>query len=252
MKAHQRIMREKIQKEEQEYSLLGKYWEQIDIDISKAEVKKIDLGVAKKIIEKYEWLKCLSAINKYQFGIFFDNVCAGVVVYGTDYAENLGHWDKYGFTGKILLLNRGACVHWAHPHSASKLISQSMKMLPKKYEVITATVDDLAGEIGTIYQACNFYYIGSMRDANPKINSKKGDRCGWLINNKLYGSRAIRSKFGTTKIEIIKQAHPDVKKVKQNSKGRYFYFRGTKTQNKKHLKSISHLIKTYPKRNYIK
>ena len=40
MKAHQRIMREKIQKEEQEYSLLGKYWEQIDIDISKAESKR--------------------------------------------------------------------------------------------------------------------------------------------------------------------------------------------------------------------
>ena len=95
--------------------MLGKYWEQIDIDISKAEVKKIDLNVAKKIIEKYEWLKCLSAINKYQFGIFFDNVCAGVVVYGTDYAENLGHWDKYGFTGKILLLNRGACCSLGAP-----------------------------------------------------------------------------------------------------------------------------------------
>ena len=62
----------------------------------------------------------------------------------------------------------------------------------------------------------------------------------------------MRSKFGTTKIEIIKQTYPNVKKVKQNSKGRYFYFRGTKTQNKKHLKSISHLIKTYPKRNYTK
>ena len=44
-----------------------------------------------------------------------------------------------------------------------------------------------------------------MRDANPKINSKKGDRSGWLINNKLYGSRAMRSKFGTTKIEVIKK-----------------------------------------------
>ena len=39
MKAHQRIMREKMKK--RRTFLLGKYWEQIDIDISKAEVKKM-------------------------------------------------------------------------------------------------------------------------------------------------------------------------------------------------------------------
>ena len=42
-----------------------------------------------------------------------------------------------------------------------------MKMLPEEYKVVTATVDEHAGEIGTIYQACNFHYIGSMRENNP-------------------------------------------------------------------------------------
>ena len=77
----------------------------------------------------------------------------GAVVFGPEDSENLGIWDKYGYTGKIIALKRGACVHWAHPHAASKLIRRSMDLLPARYQVITATVDAAAGEIGTIYQA---------------------------------------------------------------------------------------------------
>ena len=117
-----------------------------------------------------------------------------------------------------------------------------MKLLPEKYKVVTCTVDDMAGEIGTIYQACGFDYVGSMRDANPKVNSRKGDRSGWVINGKLYGARAMRQKFGTTKIEAIKKMFPNVDKVKQNSKGRYFAFRGTKKEKKENRSAIDHLL----------
>ena len=216
--------------------LFGDWSSKIDVDIKKAEVRPVSYNTAKSIIERYEWMGCLSAVTWYQFGIFFEGNCGGVVCYGPEYSENLGKvmresgragadWSKYGYEGKMILLNRGACVHWAHPHSASKLIRASMKMLPEKYKVITATVDDLAGEIGTIYQACGFDFTGSLRDANPNIKSKKGDRDAWIINGKLYGSRAIRAKVGTTKMEDIIKIYPDVKKVKQNSKGRYFAFR---------------------------
>jgi hypothetical protein len=245
--AHQKKIRD-LKSETEKHDLFGSWWENINIDIKKAIVKPISLSQSKKIIEEYEWLGCLSAITKYQFGIFFDNYCGGVVTYSPEYIENLGKWDKYDYTGKILLLSRGVCLHWAHPHAASRLISQSMKMLPKKYKIITATTDHLAGEIGTIYQACNFYYVGSMRDANPNVNSRNGDRDGWLINGKLYGARAIRQKFGTTKLEIIKEVYPDVEKVKQNSKHRYFYFLGDKKEKKYHFKKIEHLVKPYPKR----
>ena len=193
----------------------------------------------------------MPAIVKYCFGIFWEGICAGVVCYSPEYIENLGRWDKYDFTGKIILLSRGVCIHWAHEHSASKLITSSIKMLPEKYKIITATVDDLAGEIGTIYQACNFHYVGSMRDANPNVNSRKGDRDGWLINGKLYGSRAMRAKFGTTRLEEIKKHHPNVEKVKQNSKGRYFLFRGRKKERAYYKKQIAHLLKPYPKREVV-
>jgi hypothetical protein len=87
-----------------------------------------------------------------------------------------------------------------------------------------------------------------MRDANKNVNSKKGDRDAWVINGKLYGSRNIRQKFGTTSLGEIKKYYPDVKKVKQNSKGRYFAFRGDKKTKKDHFETIKDLIKSYPKR----
>lgn len=243
MKAHQRIMRERIADSNKDEIIPS------IVDIKKSEVKEVTRAVAKSIIEEYEWLGCMAAVNWFYYGIFFEGICAGVVCYGQEYIENLGKWDKYGYTGKIILLNRGACVHWAHPHSASKLIRQSMKMLPERFKVVTATTDDLAGEIGTIYQACGFDYIGSMRDNNPKVKSKKGDRSAWVINGKMYGSRAIRQKLGTTRFDVIKEAYPDAKKVKQNSKSRYFAFRGSKKDKRDLRKAISQFIKPYPKRD---
>ena len=225
-------------------------WETINRDISNAVVKPIERSLAKEIVEKYEWLGCMPAISYYHFGIFYDDVCAGVTVFGKDYIENLGHWDKYHYTGRMLLLARGVCVHWAHPHSGSKLIMESIKQLPPEYDVITATIDQAAGEIGTIYQACNFTYIGSMRESNPNIkNTKAKSRFGVRINGKMYGARAMRSKVGSQKKEDILAAFPDAEFVPQYNKHRYFYYRGSKSNKKFLKKQIAHMIKSYPKRS---
>lgn len=244
----------KIREEKKKKESKKPYWNNLDLDLKNAIVRKTDRTVAKKIIEEYEWLGCLAAINFHYFGIFFkdkktnEEVCGGVVIFGQEYAENLGVWDKYGFTGKIILLNRGVCLHWTPKNSASKLITNSIKMLPEKYEIITATVDHMAGEIGTIYQSCNFYYVGSMRESNAKVKSRNRDRFGVFIDGKLFGSRAIRAKIGSQKKSEILKHYPDAKFVLQKSKHRYFLFRGSKKIKKQHKKNIQHLIKDYPKR----
>ena len=239
-KAHQRKIREE---KELEYKQSGeKIWENINKDISNAVVKPIDFKLAREIIEEYEWLGCMPAMSKYYFGIFFDGHCAGVTVFGNEYAENRGVWDKYDYTGRIILLARGVCLHWAHPHTGSKLIMESIKLLPEKYDVVTCTTDRAAGEIGTIYQACNFHYVGSMR-------KNGGSRFGVKIDGKLYGSRSIRAKLGTMKKAVILEHYPDAEFVPQYNKERYFYFRGSKS-NKRYLqRQIKHLIKPYPKRD---
>lgn len=217
------------------------YWSKLNLNLGEAKITEVTRKFASSIIEEYEWLGCMPAISSYHYGIFFDGVCGGVVVFGPEYSENLGVWDKYGYTGKLLLLSRGVCLHWTPKNTASKLIMQSIKQLPAKFEVITATVDGLAGEFGTIYQACNFYYVGSMREKD----GKERPRIGVLLDGKLYGSRSIISKFGTRKKEEILCRFPEAKFIPQKSKGRYFLFRRNK---KTHVKSIEHLIKPYPKR----
>jgi len=226
-------------------NLFGAYWENIDTNLKNAVIKEIDMRSAAKIIVEYEWLGCMPAINLFAYGIFFDGICGGVVVFGQEYAENLGVWDKYDYTGKIILLSRGVCLHWTPINTNSKLIMGAIKMLPDKYKIVTATTDHLAGEIGTIYQACNFYYVGSMREENKNGSSK---REGWLINGKLYGGRSIRQKIGGQKMEDVLSVFPDAKKVEQRSKHRYFLFRGTKSEKRYYKSKIEHLIKPYPKR----
>jgi len=253
-KAYQRIIREQ-KEEEEKNSGEPPIWEGINRDISNAIVKPIERSLAKEIIEEYEWLGCMPAVAYYYFGIFYDGVCAGVTVFSKDYIENLGHWDKYHYTGRMLLLSRGVCVHWAHPHSGSKLIMESIRQLPAEYDVITVTTDQAAGEIGTIYQACNFTYIGSMRESNPNIkNTKPKGRFGVRIvsdkypNGKIYGARAMRSKVGSQKKEDILAMFPDAVFVPQYNKHRYFYYRGSKSNRKFLKKQIAHMIKPYPKR----
>ncbi len=229
MKAHQRIIRERRALCEEGFPA----------DISKSDVRKIDIKTARSIILDYEWLGSMPAIVLCCYGIYFEENLGGVVVYSPEYSENLGVWDRYGYTGKMILISRGACVHWAHPHSASRLIRTSMKMLPSKYEIVTATVDQEAGEIGTIYQACGFHFVGQM--------SKGGKRISYVSNGVRKSGRQAQREFGSRGVGIAQMGAKDVKT--HNRKQRYFAFIGTRSAKRTHLKAIEHLVKPYPKRD---
>jgi len=233
-KSHQRLIREKLAESEPIYAA----------DIETAIVKEISAADARVLIEKYEWLGTMSACIIKCFGIYFlqpnENwVLGGTVVYSNEYGENLGIWDSYNYTGKIICLSRGACVHWAHPHSASKLIRVSMRMLPDRYKVITCTVDAQAGEVGTIYQACGFEYVGRMKGNGDRASIIGGD-------GKQKSERQAYREYGTRSIKKLRELGLTVNSVPR--KARYFSFTGTKKEKRENRKAIEHLIKPYPKR----
>lgn len=256
-KAHQRVVREAREAEDADVDLFGKPWESTDRCLKRSTVREVSLETARVLIEKYEWMGCLAAVTWHAYGIYFGGLLGGVVTYGPEYSENLGavsratgkvgaDWSKYGYEGKMILLSRGACAHWTPNGAASRLIRISMRLLPAKYEVVTATVDAAAGEIGTVYQAAGFDYVGSMRDGNPNVQFRPKDRHGWRINGKIVGARSMRQRIGTTKWADIQRHYPNAEVVMQYSKARYFAFRGP---NAATLRSaIAHKIGPYPKR----
>ena len=237
-KCHQRLIRESEAKSD-EGGLFGRLWEAESHDIKTAVVREVNYSTAKEVIDRYEWLGTMPAVVLHCYGLYFGDACAGVVVYSPEYIENLGAWDSYGYTGKIILLARGACVHWAHEHSASKLIRGSMKLLPKRYRVVTATVDASAGEIGTIYQACGFDYVGVM--------SAGGNRATIITDKGSHISgRQARRDYSTEGVIGLRTLGVSVESVAR--KGRYFGFIGPPKEVAKLRSAIAGKIKPYPKR----
>ncbi len=132
------------------------------LDLKTAKVRKTSRAIAEQIILKYEWLGTMSKTGLH-FGIFFGPYCAGVTCFSLGSGTAGVHCHKkYGIQrDEFSTLCRGACVHWAPVGSNSKLVSWSCRLLRStKIKVVVAYSDADAGEIGTIYQACNWYCLG--------------------------------------------------------------------------------------------
>jgi hypothetical protein len=152
---HQRVIREREAKLDNG-GLFG-YPEAV---IKKATCELIPYSMAKQVILKYEWLGTMPSQTVCSYGLFYDGVLAGVVCF-----SDVRQQQKMSFNGyPAIILARGACVHWAHRHSASKLISSAVSKLDSnKYNFVVGYSDPEAGEIGTVYQACNWYCVGTVQ-----------------------------------------------------------------------------------------
>jgi hypothetical protein len=164
-------------------------------DIKNAVVREIDRKTAESVILKYEWLGNMGNSARY-FGIYFKHpttgseYLAGVNCFGHPGSISINQICGKEHVEKIYWLARGACVHFAHPHAGSLLTTEACKLFGKPWKtrdgkdmpakfVFVATADSDAGECGTIYQACNWFYVGKttsdrmfLKDGMPKELAK--------------------------------------------------------------------------------
>ena len=244
MKAHQRIIREQKAKEK---PLLLFPDKPSVIDIKNATVRPVSYKTAEKIIKEYEWLGGMGNAYKH-YGIYFNGYCGGVVCFGfpSASASRKNHHPLDVVVGKnygqyVIQLVRGACVHWAHPHSATKLISSACKQLKNNYpiiKIILAYADENAGEIGTIYQADNWLYIGK--------NDPKNRNSYYVINGIPYDPRDAIKLFNSVAKEKLKGIDPEYYTIKRSAKHQYLKWVGSKGEKKQWMKNI--IIQPYPKR----
>ena len=171
-KCHQRLIREHMA-EQPEADLEEK--RKLAVDFKYAVVREISYDEARNLIVANEWLGNLGT-TEWSYGLAYGDHLAGVVCFGRTAGTNVatsvcGPENAH----KVATLCRGACVHWAHPHSASFLINAACKEMTKKgYNIFVAYSDPAAGEIGTVYQASNWLYCGT---TNPteKFRTRSGE-----------------------------------------------------------------------------
>lgn len=247
--AHQKIVRDKKSITDNG----GLFGYPINVNIKDAELREVDYNTAKKIIEDYEWLGTMGT-TQYHYGIYFDGVCAGVVCFGYFQAMNTnsgGHpyapYVGVDYADKGVQLTRGACAWWAHEHSGSKLIAYGLrKMAEIGYKYVIAFSDPEAGEIGTLYQATNWNYLGASETVHYDLYYKNGKL--------FYNDRDFYKKFGFTgkakMMEFIKDK-PYLQLRQRNPKSRYIKLIGNKKENRDMMEILYPKILPYPKRHSI-
>ena len=132
-----------------------------NLSLSQSIIKPISRKLAEQIILKYEWLGTMGAGVQRCYGIFWQVYCAGATALANAGAVP-ALMKTFGLSStELSYLVRGACTHWAPSGTNSRLVAWTCKLERLAgFKLIVAFADTDAGEIGTIYQACNWAYIG--------------------------------------------------------------------------------------------
>jgi hypothetical protein len=157
----------------------------------KHEDKKDVYDEAKKFIERHEWLGTISIYPTHIFTARYKGILAGIVVMDMPNAFSKALGDETKNLER--LISRGACISWSPKNLASKLVSFSMNWMVKntQYRYFTAYSDSEAKELGTIYQACNFYYLGQKFGAKKKYKIREDK---W-VSDLYFRSRSVYKKL---------------------------------------------------------
>jgi hypothetical protein len=151
------------------------------------EEKDLCFQEIKSFIEKHEWLGRVSLYPTHIFTARYNGILAGVVIIDMPsvFSKLLGEETK-----KIeRLISRGACISWSPKNLGSSLIMFAINWMLKntQYRLFVAYSDVEAKELGTIYQACNFYYLGKKSGAKNQYKIETGR---W-VSDRYFRARSV-------------------------------------------------------------
>jgi hypothetical protein len=160
------------------------------------------------------------------------------------------------FLHKTACLARGACVHWAHEHAASFLIAKACRLAYQDHGWATfyAYSDQQAGEVGTVYQARNWLYLG--QGVGRKIKTRNMWR--YLPTAERYSTRQLRGRLAAGKWPFNRMRNAkDISALRKNpnwiveatpDKHKYVHFEGNRKERKIARKLLRYPVLPYPKR----
>lgn len=225
-KSHQRKISDRKMKHAKG-DMFGRYWEDIDTDLHKTEVKRINFVTARKIIEEHEWMGTMPLPKscRFMYGIYFRNkentetFLGGAEVFVQVPTQQFNK----EYPREAVQLNRGACLFWTPRNTATYFISRCLNDLKKNgIKIVVAYCTQEAGEVGNIYQALSWDFVGttpgtkmywlderwiSDRSLSPKIAwaKKQSDSEFWLSKFKDLEYKTTKDKLKYVKIMASKK-----------------------------------------------
>jgi len=156
----------------------------------------------KDFIQKHEWLGKMSLTPTHFFTARYKGVLAGVVIMDmpTAFSKLVGE-----NTRKLeRLISRGACISWSPKNLASALIMWSIHQMVAKtpYRIFTAYSDPEAYELGTIYQSCNFIYLGQKYGTSKRYKLPDGQ----IVSDRYFRSRSAYKRYAK-ELGIVWEEH---------------------------------------------
>jgi len=136
----------------------------------------------KEFIERHEWLGKMPNRPTHRFTARLrkNGILAGVVVMSTPNAFSylLGKESR----DKEKLIARGASISWSPKNMGSWLIMTAIRWMVAntEFRYFTAYSDPEAKELGTIYQACNFAYLGQTSGTSSQYLDPQHPEKGWF------------------------------------------------------------------------
>lgn len=185
-----------------------KYFEKADKDFMwMAGLSPLDFTINKeplsneirRFIEKYEWLGKMPARFSRVYTARYDGTLAGVMVMSPPYGPD----ESLGFAGRELVLTRGAVASFAPKYLNSHLVMAAIRDTAKntEYKFFLGYGDIEARELGTIYQACNFLYLGQKYGASKQFLHKDFPETGWFTSRRTNNPSFVRAIVGRAGIE---------------------------------------------------
>lgn len=148
---------------------------------------------ASDFIKRYEWLGTVGSFPTHWFSARYKGLLGGVIIMGmpNSFSKMLGENTK-----EIeRLIARGASASWCPFNLGSRFLSWAIKWMVQntQYRLFTCYSDPQAKEIGSIYQALNFYYLGQKSGASTRCVNPYNSNS--LISDRAFRARSMYKKY---------------------------------------------------------
>jgi hypothetical protein len=233
VKAHQRQIREAESAQEPRT---------LPFTVADCRVLPIGRQAANRVILRYEWLGHMKGIVSAHYGLISPSgEVLGVAVFGQTANPRSGDVCGSDWRDRTICLRRGACVHYAPEHAASYLIARATARAHQDHgwSIFHAYADEDAGEIGTVYQACNWLYVGT-HPSRPRFKPPGHAQ-------KAIDERILRRDHKLTRAEAREKGW---REIESKPKHRYVHFEGNRTLRRQLRFALDQnmTVQPYPKR----